>query len=180
MLTEINEGDMVAVLCRTGRGDWQFVTYAVSKELGWRMSAAVRASEGRGCRTAVVARKDFEEGRVRDIKPPSGFDPDAREAGQWILRCESSKTNDVWLLKDARTFAYADEPKDAHKFSSVDEAKEVLARIRSTGDSVNWRWAIVEWDDELGLAPTAHATSQSEGGEPTIQSQEGFDDDLDF
>jgi hypothetical protein len=182
MNLNINVDDMVAVLYRMGRGDWQFVTYAVSKEIGWRMAAAVRGSEGKRIRTAVVKRKDFEEGRVRDIKPPHDFDPDAREPRQWILRCESSKTNDVWLLKDPRTCAYADEdkPQEAHKFDSIDAAKEALARIRDDDNVgyVNWRWSILEWDDELGLA-TMNDPPKADL-QDILQDIVGSEDDLDF
>jgi hypothetical protein len=162
-LTEVAGQEMVAVVSKEkGASDWDFITYAVSKELGWRFAAAVeeyeRGAGKRSFRAVVIKRIDFEEGRLRVLKPPRDFDPDARP-GRWILRCESSKTNDVWLLKDPKTFEYvnADEPHEAYKFKSIDNARAALSALfapeRGSERYVNWQWSILEWDDELGLAP---------------------------
>jgi hypothetical protein len=184
-LTEISEQDMVAVLSKRGREDWEFITFAVGEVLGWKMAAAVERSEGKGTRAVIISRKDFEEGRFRIRRPPKDFDPD--ETGQWILRCESGATNDVWLVKDPNDFTYvdADKPEEAHKFSSVEKARGALVSLYERDPEsrrINWRWSIVEWDDELGLAPITPIELEAEACESFLHEvMEGSsDDDLDF
>jgi hypothetical protein len=78
---EINYESSVAVLYQEGpRCEWEFVAYCPTPEEGWKFAAAIKQTErfvlmNKKAKTMVVKRKNFDQGKIKEIKPPSGFNP---------------------------------------------------------------------------------------------------------
>ena len=76
-----SEADMVAVLLRRKPSHtWEFITYAVNKEVGWRSAAYLQQQErlildNPKAKAIVVRRITYDRGNVMTpMKPPAGFD----------------------------------------------------------------------------------------------------------